>query len=246
MQSLYSNGFETIYDNMYQTFIDYADEFKFYSTLIKKDNKQSVLEIGCGTGNLAKHFINSNLNYLGLDLSNDMIKLSELKNPNGRFLQADIINYSLEEPVESTIITGRTTSYLLTNKAIDAALKAIHKNLKKDGLLCFDFIDANRFIKSIKGGKKVIHQANFDNKQYHRESFMIHNTLDNFMFNWDAEYYEKTSIGLVKLTEDKSVVRAFTKNEWELFLELNNFKLIEFIDRKTYAFDTYVVVAKKI
>jgi SAM-dependent methyltransferase len=245
MQSLYKNGFEHIYDEMYQTFIDYAEEFKFYSTLIKKHNKQSVLEIGCGTGNLAKHFINSNLNYLGLDLSDDMVKLSKLKNPSGNFIQADIINYSLKERLESTIITGRTTSYLLTNKAIYDALKAIHKNLKKDGLLCFDFIDANRFIPSIKGGKKITHQANFDNKQYFRESFMANNTLDNFMFNWDAEYYEKTSTGIVKLTEDKSVVRAFTKNEWELFLELNNFKLIEFIDRKSYAFDTYVVVAKK-
>jgi len=29
MQSLYSNGFEKIYDAMYQTFIDYDDEFDF-------------------------------------------------------------------------------------------------------------------------------------------------------------------------------------------------------------------------
>lgn len=246
MQSLYRDGFEKIYDHMYQTFIDYDDEFKFYSALIKKYKKQSVLEIGCGTGNLAKHFINSSLEYLGIDLSNDMVKLCKLKNPSGNFIQADIVDYSLKAPVESTIITGRTTSYLLTNKAIDDALKVMHKNLEKDGLLCFDFIDANRFITSIKGGKKIKHQANFDNKQYYRESYMINNTLDNFMFNWDAVYYEKTPDGLVKLTDDKSVVRAFTKNEWELFLQLNNFKLIEFIDRKSYAFDTYVVVAKKI
>jgi SAM-dependent methyltransferase len=245
MQSLYKNGFEHIYDDMYQTFIDYVDEFKCYSSLIKKHHKKSVLEIGCGTGNLAKHFIDSNLKYIGLDLSDDMVRLSKLKNPKGQFIQADVINYALEKPVESTIITGRTTSYLLTNKAVEQALKTIYINLKADGLLCFDFIDANRFITSIKDGKSMTHKAKINNKQYIRKSFLMPNTLDNFMFNWDAEYYEKTAIGMVKLVEDKSIVRAFTKNEWEIFLELNNFKLIEFIDRKSYAFDTYVVVAKK-
>lgn len=246
MQSLYKNGFEYIYDEMYQTFIDYQDEFIFYKSLIEKYQKKDVLEIGCGTGNLSKYFISSDLKYTGLDLSADMIGLCKLKNPTGVFIEANIIDYILPETVNSTIITGRTTSYLLTNREVDDALKSIHKNLKEDGLLCFDFIDANRFIKSIKGGKKITHEASFDNKKYLRESFMINNTLDNFMFNWDAEYYQKTANGPVRLTTDKSVVRAFTKNEWELFLDLNNFELLEFIDRKSYAFDTYVVVAKKV
>jgi len=245
MQSLYKNGLEHIYDAMYQTFIDYDDEFAFYFNLINIHNKQSVLEIGCGTGNLAKRFINSRLDYTGLDLSEEMVRLSKSKNPSGKFIQGDIISYNLKEPVASTIITGRTTSYLLNNKAIHEALNAIHCNLDVDGLLCFDFIDASRFLKEIKGGINVTHQASFHGKEYYRDSFMIENNLDNFMFNWDASYYEKTNNELVKLAEDQSIVRAFTKNEWELFLHLNNFELIEFIDRKSYAFDTYVVVAKK-
>jgi len=245
MQSLYSNGFEKIYDAMYQTFIDYDDEFDFYSNIIKKHHKKNVLEIGCGTGNLAKHFINSNLEYVGLDLSEDMINLSKLKNPSGMFIHGDITTYALKKPLEATIITGRTSSYLLRNKTIHSALKSIHNNLTTDGLLCFDFIDASRFIKSIKEGKKVYHEACFENNCYFRESYMKNNDLDNFMFNWDAIYYQKINSDPIKLTEDKSVVRAFTKNEWELFLYLNDFTLLEFIDRKSYAFDTYVVVAKK-
>jgi hypothetical protein len=31
----------------------------------------------------------------------------------------------------------------------------------------------------------------------------------------------------------------------QLFLYLNNFEIIKTIDRKTYAYDTYVIVAKK-
>jgi len=247
MQSLYSNGFEHIYDMMYQTFINYNDEYLFYSKILDTYNKSNVLEIGCGSGNLAKLFIESHINYSGLDLSSDMIKLSESKNPKGNFIQGDITNFKSYRKADAIIITGRTSSYLTTNKNIFKALTAIYNNLNTGGILSFDFIDATRFFPKIKDGKNVKHSATIHKVNYHRESFMKpNNELDNFMFNWEATYY-KTENGVTKkITDDTSTVRAFTKNEWELFLKLSNFRLLEIIDRKSYAFDTYVLVAQKI
>jgi SAM-dependent methyltransferase len=246
MQSLYANGFEIIYDEMYQTFIDYKDEFTFYSALLKQHQKNQVLEIGCGSGNLAKLFIDNNYKYSGLDYSADMIHLCKSKNPKSNFVLGDMTNFSLKNKTESVIITGRTSSYLLSNEDISGCLKSVHQNLKSGGLLCFDFIDANRFFKEIKGGKEVTHAAAFIEKEYERVSFFNTNTSENLMFTWDAKYYEITSNEKKLIAEDSSEVRAFTKNEWELFLLMNNFELIAFIDKKSYAFDTYVVVAKKI
>ena len=247
MQSLYNSGLEHLYDDMYQTFIDYEDEFDFYSNIIRSHSKKSVLEIGCGTGHLAKHFISSDINYVGMDLSKDMVNLSLKRNPTGLFIEGNAINFQLEEQIDSAIITGRTTSYLLSNKDITSALSSIHTNLNTDGVLCFDFIDASRFLKEIKGGKSINHEAKIHGKHYVRKSFMKENLeLDNHMFDWDSTYFEVTNNTHIEIARDNSTVRAFTRNEWELFLYLNNFKLIEFIDRKSYAFDTYVVVAKKI
>jgi SAM-dependent methyltransferase len=247
MQSLYSNGFEHIYDMMYQTFIDYNDEYLFYSKILDTYNKSNVLEIGCGSGNLAKLFIESHINYSGLDLSSDMIKLSESKNPKGNFIQGDITNFKHSKKKDAIIITGRTSSYLTTNKDIFKALKAIYNNLSKGGILSFDFIDATRFFTEIKDGKNVKHSATINKVNYHRDSFMKPNKeQDNFMFDWEANYY-KTENGVTKkITDDTSTVRAFMKNEWKLFLKLSNFRLLEIIDRKSYAFDTYVMVAQKI
>lgn len=245
MQSLYSNGFEKIYDEMYQTFINYKDEYLFYSNVLNKYKKNKVLEIGCGSGNLATHFIKNKFDYSGLDYSLDMINLCKSKNQKNDFILGDMTNFTLKKKTESIIITGRTSSYLLSNKGISNALKSIYNNLKDGGILCFDFIDANRFFKEIKGGKEVIHEANFDDNNYSRTSFFNTNTSENFMFNWDAKYYEILENESILIAEDSSEVRAFTKNEWEIFLELNNFKLLEFIDRKSYAFDTYIVIAKK-
>lgn len=47
------------------------------------------------------------------------------------------------------------------------------------------------------------------------------------------------------IENDFSTVRVFTRNEIELFLYLNNFEILQTIDRKTYAYDTYVIVAQK-
>ena len=246
MQSLYSKGFESIYDEMYQTFIDYKEEYNFYSSILDEYQKNNVLEIGCGSGNLANYFIQNKFNYSGLDYSMDMINLCKIKNPNKDFIFGDMTNFSLKEKKESILITGRTTSYLLSNLNIRSCLKSIHNNLIEDGLLCFDFIDATRFLKEINGGKEVRHFANFNNKKYERDSVFNTNTSENFMFDWDSKYYEIKNDKKYLIAEDISEVRAFTKDEWCLFLHLNDFELVKFIDRKSYAFDTYVVVAKKI
>jgi SAM-dependent methyltransferase len=231
---------------MYQTFIDYDDEFSFYNNIIQKHHKEKVLEIGCGSGNLANRLINDQIDYTGLDLSSDMIALCKKRNPIGYFIHGDVTNFKLDTKVDIALITGRTTSYLLTNTDVTNALKSISYNLNKDGVLCFDFIDATRFFKEIKGGKEIVHQANFKHKNYIRESFLKESTQDNFMFSWDATYYEDKINESNIITKDSSVVRAFTKNEWELLLYLNNFEVLEFMDRKSYFFDTYVIVAKKI
>jgi SAM-dependent methyltransferase len=245
MQSLYSNGFEHIYDAMYRTFIDYQDEYGFYASILTAYKKNTILEIGCGTGNLATHFINSSIHYNGLDLSEDMVKLAKEKNPNGDFQQGNITDFTLEKKVDAVLITGRTTSYLFENRDINSALKSITKNLNSNGLLVFDFIDASRFFKIIKNGKAIIHNADFDGIQYSRNSYLkVNKELNNFMFDWKASYYKVEDQKQVSIAEDDSTVRAFTKEEWELLLELNDFEILECIDRQSYAFDTYVFVAR--
>ncbi|MGB6269141.1 MAG: class I SAM-dependent methyltransferase [Olleya sp.] len=245
MQSLYYNGFEAIYDNMYQTFIDYKEEYLFYSTVLNKYKKKSVLEIGSGTGNLAKHFISNQFDYLGLDYSLDMVNLAKQKCDANPFIQGDMRNFTLKKLVDSIIITGRTTSYLLTNDDAHNTLNSIYKNLEKEGILCFDFIDANRFFKVIQGGKTFKHSTKFNQQEYYRESTLNTNTSNNFMFDWCSKYYKVSDNKKTLIAEDNSEVRAFTKNEWELLLFLNNFEVLEIINKPSYMFDCFAIVAQK-
>ncbi|MEZ7500306.1 class I SAM-dependent methyltransferase [Flavobacterium sp. Arc3] len=245
MATLYHGKMAEIYDAMYQTFVDYDEEYEFYNTFIKENNCKSILEIGSGTGNLAKRFKENQQDYIGLDYSESMISIARERNKNCTFIQGDMRDFNLEKKVDAIIITGRSTSYLTTNEDMEETFASLYNNITEEGIIAFDFIDANRFIPYIKENQKIIHQAQYEGINYIRESHWETTTADNFMVEWRAKYY--TDINGVKnlIADDFSNVRVFTLNEMQLFLYLNNFEIIKTIDRKTYAYDTYVIIAKK-
>jgi SAM-dependent methyltransferase len=245
MATLYNGKMAAIYDAMYQTFVDYDEEYDFYNALIQENNCISILEIGSGTGNLAKRFQDKHQQYMGLDSSSSMIEIAKKRNKNCTFIQGDMRDFNLEKKVDAIIITGRSTSYLISNHDIHDTFSSLHKNLSKDGVIIFDFIDANRFIPFIKENKVILHEAAYKGINYLRESSWKTTLLDNFMLEWEAKYYISSHGKKEIIADDFSTVRVFTLNEIQLFLYLNNFEIIKTIDRETYAYDTFVLVAKK-
>ncbi len=245
MNNLYTNHSE-IYEMMYQTFINYDEEYAYYSDKLKKYNAGSVIELGCGTGSLASRFTANGFDYTGLDLNKTMLDIAERKNPGAKFIEADMKSFQLQRKKQACIIAGRSISYLVTNKDVLDSFNTINKNLQNEGILCFDNIDAAKFISFIKNGKRIIHKAEFEGRKFHRESYWSVNGNESWTFNWDAVYFEEDKKGgLKKIAEDNSTVRCFTKDDLCLFLELCNFSVKEIEDRPSYAFDTFVIVAQK-
>ena len=245
MANLYEGKMAAIYDAMYQTFIDYDDEYKLYNTIIQKNNCKNVLEIGSGTGNLSQRFKQANFEYTGLDFSQSMIDIAKKRNPDCEFINGDMRNFHLAKVFDSVIITGRSTSYLISNNDINNTFNSVFKNLVGNGIIAFDFIDANRFIPFIKKNENIIHQAEHEEITYFRESNWKTTESENFMLEWSARYYTQNNGVQHLLLNDFSTVRVFTLDEIQLFLELNGFQIIQTIDRKTYAYNTYVIVARK-
>lgn len=245
MHTLY-HSLSEVYEAMYQTFINYQEEFDFYSAILTRYRCRSILELGCGTGNLARRFIEKGFSYTGLDLSDDMLRLAKKNNPQGYFVKGDMTHFELPSRFDAVILTGRTSSYLVTNKNFYDALTAINKALHPGGITCFDYIDANKFIPLIAKDGIMVHNASAGNKLFHRLSNWNINFSQSWTIDWHSVYYEKTETGTpVKIGEDQSTIRAFCKDEVTLLLQLTGFKPKETIPRPTYAFDTFVTVAQK-
>lgn len=245
MSSLYNN-LADVYEMMYRSFINYDEEYIFYSTKLKKYNCRSVAELGCGTGNLAEKLIADGFDYTGLDLSKSMLAIAAKKFPSGKFKEADMRNFDLPEKQDGCFFAGRTSAYLTGDGDMEEALTAIHKNLAQNGIVCFDCIDAAKFIPLIKKGKQVVHTTTYEGRRFHRVSYWTALPNSPGAFNWESVYFEIDEQGRKKeIGNDVSLLRAFTKKEIENALNKSGFKLLEAEDRLSYAFDTFVILAQK-
>jgi hypothetical protein len=64
-------------------------------------------------------------------------------------------DFNLEKQVDAIIITGRSTSYLTTNDDLNETFASLFNNITEEGIIVFDFIDANRFIPYINENQKI-------------------------------------------------------------------------------------------
>lgn len=84
---------ETAWDNKKEQ----KTKMKLASSLIIGD---SVLDIGCGTGDLYSYL--ENVDYIGVDQSSNMLERARERNPSAKFIQKNI--YELDLPPVDTVV----------------------------------------------------------------------------------------------------------------------------------------------
>ncbi|MBP1992896.1 class I SAM-dependent DNA methyltransferase [Paenibacillus eucommiae] len=107
----------------------------------------SVVDLGCGTGNLAIPLSLEGLAVTGIDLSEDMLAVARHKadgQPPGpksgslSWVQQDIREWELAEPVDAVICYCDSMNYLLEEQDILEALRQTYQGLKPGGVFLFD------------------------------------------------------------------------------------------------------------
>ena len=68
----------------------------------------SVLDIGCGFGDLFKYLIDNNWkgNYLGVDLVEDLLSEAKKQNPTAKFENTDILNDGIKNKFDFVVSSG--------------------------------------------------------------------------------------------------------------------------------------------
>lgn len=242
MTKLYTEYAE-LYHKMYQSFIDYDEEYQFYRNLLENHAAENILEIGCGTGQLARRFLKEGYTYTGIDVAAPMLEYARKELPAHHFHQMDMRDIKLPRKFDGVIITARSISYILTNSDVLATLQSVKKVLKEKGVLIFDFIDAKSFIPSIKEGEIVSHEVVIDKVKYTRESIFEKHIDSNWNWIWKSTFLKQEKNGYKEIGSDEAELRTFTADEMEIFLRLTGYNVLRLVDRKVYAFDTKVIVA---
>ncbi|MEK6844043.1 MAG: class I SAM-dependent methyltransferase [Nanoarchaeota archaeon] len=110
-----------------------ALELKHFLDLIDKKPNEKVLELGCSSGFLTK--------YLGkvtaIDTSEDMLKITNSKNPSAKCLHADMFEMPFKDKSFDKVVTMRVWNHLDFND-LRKAIKEAKRVLKSQGYLIFD------------------------------------------------------------------------------------------------------------
>jgi len=243
MTRLYTT-YADLYHKMYQSFIDYDEEYQFYKKLLDTHNAKDILEIGCGTGQLARRFLKDGYDYTGIDVSARMLDYARSEMPAHHFHQMDMRDIQLPHTFDAVIITARSISYILCNRDVMTTFQSIKKVLGEGGVLIFDFIDAKTFIPSINESEVVSHEVMIEGIQYKRDSVFEKSIESNWNWIWKSTFLKEEAGRFVEIGADEAELRTFTADEMEIFLTLTKFKTEGVIDRKVYAFDTKVIRAR--
>jgi len=222
MSVLY-NQLARVYHNLYQNIFDYSTEAALYASHMKTAVCQTVVELGCGSGCLAKHLEAAGFDYTGVDLSIAMLAIARENNPHGRFIQGDMRAIPLGGLFDAVLITGRAFTYMKQNCDALACLRSVHRILRSGGLLAFDNFNAGELFRDFKG--EMTYEDTVEGICYRRISRNTPNLATGWTWDWHAEYYQVESGGVKFIAGEESTLRAFTQDELTLLLELNGFKV---------------------
>lgn len=227
MTKLYST-LASIYHEMYQHVFDYDKEYIFYDKILKRNNCHSILEVGCGSGMLARRFLKNGYKYLGVDLFNEMLNIARNEINVDAFIQSDMRNLSFDQKFDSILITGRSLAYVTENKGIIDTFRGIHSLLEDKGVFVFGVFEANGIFDNFGNFEQDIQH---NNKRIRRISTLKKNLDTGWTYDWYAKYIIEEN-GNVSEYDDLTTLRAFTKDEISLFMKLTDFKVKEFIEEE--------------
>ena len=106
----------------------YIDEF--IASLAGK----KVLDIGCGAGQITDYLTQRGIGAIGIDFSEELLKIAKQNFPNSKFILADICDYEQKEQVDG-IIT-KDVLFHLSDENLIQVLHKFRRMLKPNGNLC--------------------------------------------------------------------------------------------------------------
>jgi SAM-dependent methyltransferase len=102
-----------------------------FLSLIKQENKQSLLEVGAGTGKDSKFFTDNGLDVISIDLSPEMIKLCQQKGLSAHVM--DVIDLKFA-PSSFDIVYALNSFLHISEAEFMTALENVNRVLKTTGL----------------------------------------------------------------------------------------------------------------
>lgn len=221
------NQYSQYYDLLYQD-KDYRAEsdYVFQELMHHHSKLNSILELGCGSGNHAQFFAERNLAITGLERSESMVKEAlQKKIPNFTPIIADITHFDLNQTFDAAISLFHVISYLTDNQSLMSCFHSVNKHLNPNGLFLFDiwFTPAVYSQKPETRIRRLENETIAVTRLAESKSDAVTSVV---AVNFEVLIQDKKTKKLTTLNEYHPM-RHFSLPELELLAELTGFELIK-------------------
>ncbi|HIG32307.1 MAG TPA: class I SAM-dependent methyltransferase [Flavobacteriales bacterium] len=239
--SWFANWFDSPYYHiLYKNRDDKEAEFFIENLVqhlhIKKRNK--LLDIACGKGRHAKYFNSLGLNVVGVDLSfNSITAAKKDENETLQFFIHDMREVYQENHFD--VVTNLFTSFGYFEKDEDEqkAINAMASNLKKEGILVIDFMNAkNVMVNLVASEIKIIDGITFNIKRSVRNNHII---KDIHISDSKTKHHFQEKVKALTLANFSDFIANAGLKIIDIF---GNYKLEEF---NTQTSDRLILICKK-
>lgn len=216
--------YDDFYSNVYDNLLSSSHKDKYIIKQLKEgninlDNSSSILDIGCGTGNLVNELYNAGIvNSIGIDISTSMITKAKKKYPNRTFVRGDALNRILFPPnMFSHIFCDYFTYYYFSNKHL--FFKNCFYWLRSDSYILLHLVDKYKF-------DPVVPPANplyLVNAQKYAKKRITQSNVSFYGYNYTSQFIvedkKQNDVSIFKETFKNKKTGAIRNQEHMLYIE---------------------------
>ena len=227
----------TNFAEVYDTFMDnipYEKWAEYLHEIMEEYNirEGTLLELGCGTGNMTEQLASMGYDMIGVDNSEDMLELAmEKRLKTGHdilYLLQDMQSFELYGTVKAVVSVCDSVNYVTDEAELKEVFRLVNNYLDPRGIFIFDFNTEYKYREIL--GDRVIAEER-----------------DECSFIWDNYYNEQDKINEYELTlfvqskEDPGLYRKYQEVHYQKAYTLEKIKtLIEKAGlRYIAAYDAY-------
>ncbi len=112
---------------------NFTEDVDFYQQYVPPNT--SVLELGCGTGRIARKLTNNCTKVVGLDISLPMLRRARMFSSDVKYICGDMRNFELNQKFQSILIPYNTLNLLPNPDDVLSCLKETYNHLEVGGLV---------------------------------------------------------------------------------------------------------------
>ncbi|MCK4956415.1 MAG: 4-hydroxythreonine-4-phosphate dehydrogenase PdxA [Candidatus Cloacimonetes bacterium] len=178
-----------------------------------KHEPEKILELACGTANIASLLTEQGFQVDASDLAPEMLKIAAKKKYVPNLYYANMLDEIKTGKYELILLLFDSLNYLSSIEEVSTLLTNTHKALQKNGMFIFDITTIKNSIDNFDGfvnledsiDQYIIHQSDLDKESNIQTTELTFFTKKGFNFSRADEIHKQTIFSIKKL---KEVIKA--------------------------------------